>query len=139
MSEEQLRMGEQQLAIRDGQLPIRDGRSPVRNRQLRRAQLAGVVLTLAVVAAGCAAGKAFQQGETAMKAGQLDEAVAAYRKALQASPDDTNYKIALQRAMQAASRAHLEKAREVEQRGELEVALGGYPQASDYHPRNPTP
>src|SRR5207247_6106625 len=43
-----------------------------------------------------------------------------------------------QRAMQAASRAHLEKAREWEQKGELEAALGEYRQASEYDPTNRT-
>ena len=33
-----------------------------------------------------------------MHDGNLDEAVAAYRKAVQAAPDNPNYKIALQRA-----------------------------------------
>ena len=44
-----------------------------------------------------------------MRAGNLDEAVAAYRKAVQAAPDNANYKIALERAMLAASRAHLDR------------------------------
>ena len=69
----------------------------------RRWQIGVLVLSLA--ASGCAAGQAFQQGESSMRAGNLDEAVAAYRKAVQAAPDNTNYKIALQRAMQAASRS----------------------------------
>src|SRR5262245_37465823 len=103
-----------------------------------RLQVRVLSLILALAAAGCAAGNAFHQGEAAMKAGQLDEAVIAYRKAVQASPDNTSYKIALQRAMQAASRDHLEKAREFEQKGELESALGEYRQASDYDPSNRT-
>ena len=96
------------------------------------------VLALALVAGGCAAGKAFRQGEIAARAGQLDEAVAAYRKAMQAAPDNPNYRIALQRALQAASRAHLEKAREFEAKDQLEAALGEYRQASEYDPSNRT-
>jgi general secretion pathway protein D len=96
----------------------------------------GVLLALVIVASGCAANKAFRQGEGAMRSGNLDEAVAAYRKAVQAAPDNTNYKIALQRAMQAASRAHLERAREFEQQDQLEAALGEYRQASEYDPTN---
>ena len=68
-------------------------------------------------ASGCAAGQAFRNGNAAMKAGDLDQAVAYYRKAAQASPDNPNYKIALQRAMLAASRAHLEKAQRVRREG----------------------
>ncbi len=96
----------------------------------------GVLLALVIVASGCAANKAFRQGEGAMKSGNLDEAVAAYRKAVQAAPDNTNYKIALQRAMQAASRAHLAKAHDFEQQDQLEAALGEYRQASEYDPTN---
>ena len=40
------------------------------------------------LAGGCAAGQAFRQGDVAMKAGDLDQAVAYYRKAVQASPDN---------------------------------------------------
>ena len=66
-------------------------------------RIAGLVALFALVAlaAGCAAGKAFSAGETAMKAGNLDEAVAEYRKAVQADPENTTYKIGLQRAMQS--------------------------------------
>jgi general secretion pathway protein D len=96
----------------------------------------GLLLALALVAGGCAAGKAFRTGEAAMRTGDLDQAVAAYRKAVQASPANANYKIALQRAMLAASRAHLERARDFEQKDQLEAALGEYRQASEYDPTN---
>src|SRR5437763_11916319 len=96
------------------------------------------MLTLALLAGACAAGQAFRQGELQMRSGNLDEAVVAYRKAVQAAPDNANYKIALQRALQAASRVHLEKARDWEQKGELETALGEYRQASEYDPSNRT-
>src|SRR5256885_17085966 len=98
----------------------------------------GLLVVVAVVAAGCAAGKAFRQGDVAMRAGNLDEAVAAYRKATQAAPDNANYRIALQRALQQAARIHLERAREFEQKDQLEAALGEYRQASEYDPSNRT-
>jgi general secretion pathway protein D len=91
---------------------------------------------IATVAAGCAAGQAFKAGDTAMKAGELDMAVGAYRKAVQAAPENATYKIALQRAMLAASRAHMEKAREYEQMDQLEAAVGEYRQAQEYDPSN---
>ena len=94
------------------------------------------VLVLALMAGGCAAGKAFRQGESSMRAGNLDEAVAAYRRAMQAAPDNASYKIGLQRAMQAASRAHLEKAHDYEKVDQLEAALGEYKAASEYDPSN---
>src|SRR5215470_6325491 len=93
-------------------------------------------LALAALAAGCAAGKAFRRGEAAMRAGDVDAAVAAYRKAVQEAPDNASYKIALQRAMLAASRAHIERAKEYEQNDQLEAALGEYKQAAEYDPTN---
>jgi len=94
------------------------------------------LVAIAAFAAGCAAGKAYSRGETAMKAGNLDEAVAAYREAVQADPENTSYKIGLQRAMQAASRMHLEKAHEFEQKDQLEAALGEYRLAAENDPSN---
>ena len=94
------------------------------------------VAAAAVLAAGCAAGQAFRQGEQATAAGKLDEAVEAYRRASQAAPDNANYRIALQRATMAASRAHIDKAREFEAKDQLEAALGEYRQASEMDPTN---
>src|SRR6195256_4564666 len=96
----------------------------------------GALPALPLTIGGCPPGRAFPQAETQMRAGNLDEAVAAYRKAVQAAPDNANYKIALSRAMQAASRAHLEKAHEFEQQDQLEAALGEYKQASEFDPTN---
>src|SRR5437762_3173168 len=91
---------------------------------------------MALLAGACAAGKAFRQGDEAMRSGDIDQAVAFYRKAVQAAPDNANYTIALQRAMLAASYAHLERARQYEQQNQLEAARGEYQQASEYDPSN---
>ena len=105
----------------------------------RRLRELGILLALAIVASGCAASQAFKQGESAVRSGNLDEAVAAYRRAVQADPDNPNYAIALQRTMVAASRAHLERAREFE-----EQATSSRPRsantgsASEYDPSNRT-
>jgi general secretion pathway protein D len=113
-------------------------RSHVADSPPRRGRLTwrtGIVIA-ALCAGGCAAGQAFHQGNDAIKAGNLDEAVAAFRKASQAAPDNANYKIALERAQLAASRAHLEKAKDFESKDQLEAALGEYRQASEYDPSN---
>src|SRR3982751_2010705 len=102
-----------------------------------RWQLAVLLLAVGLTAGGCAATKAFGKGEAPTKAGNLDEAVAAYRQALQAAPNNPNYKIALQRAMQAASRAHLERARDFEQKDQLEAALGGDREGGGNKPSTP--
>ncbi|HEV3140036.1 MAG TPA: tetratricopeptide repeat protein, partial [Vicinamibacterales bacterium] len=96
----------------------------------------GVLLAVVALAVGCAAGKAFVRGESAMRAGNLDEAVAEYRRAVQAAPDNANYRIALSRAMLAASRAHIDKAREFEKQDQLEAALGEYRLATENDPTN---
>jgi general secretion pathway protein D len=95
-----------------------------------------ILIALVMAATGCTAAKAFRQGDIAMRTGDLDQAVAAYRKAVQSAPDNANYKIALNRAMLAASRLHLDRAREFEQKDQLEAALGEYRQASEYDPSN---
>jgi general secretion pathway protein D len=104
----------------------------------RRLRSLGIVLTLALLAGGCAATRAFRQGDSAVRAGNLDEAVAAYRRAAQADPRNPNYTIALQRTMVAASRAHLDRGKEFEDRDQLEAALGEYRLASEYDPSNRT-
>jgi general secretion pathway protein D len=104
----------------------------VRRRLLRL----GFLLTALVLAAGCAASQAFRNGNASMKAGDLDQAVAYFRTASQASPDNANYKIALQRAMLAASRAHFDKARDFEEKNQLEAARGEYQLAAEYDPSN---
>jgi general secretion pathway protein D len=96
------------------------------------------VLVLALTVGGCAASSAYSAGNSAMKAGNLDEAVAEYKKAVQAAPENASYKIAMQRAMQAAGRAHLEKAHEYEKQDQLEAALGEYKAATEYDPSNRT-
>jgi len=94
------------------------------------------LLAVALLASGCAAGKAMSKGNEAVKQGNLDQAVAYYRQAAQADADNANYQIALQRTMQAASRAHLEKAREFEAQDQLEAARGEYSLATEYDPSN---
>src|SRR5437867_10565608 len=90
-----------------------------------------VLAALAALAVGCAAGSAFRKGESLMRSGDLDMAVASFRKAVQADPDNAHYKISLQRAMLAASRLHVERARQYEQMDQLEAALGEYKLASE--------
>lgn len=101
----------------------------------RRITIAALLL-IALAGAGCAASQAFRQGNAAMKGGDLDQAVAYFRTASQASPDNANYQIALQRAMQAAARAHFERAREFEEKDQLDAARGEYQLAAEYDPSN---
>src|SRR5438876_11377879 len=95
-----------------------------------------MLLALAIAATSCTAVNAFRKGEAATQSGDLDQAVAYYRTAVQAAPDNANYRIALERALQAASRAHVERAKEFEQKDQLDAALGEYRLASEYEPSN---
>ena len=102
----------------------------------KRLKGVGVLLVVALCAGGCASVRAVRQGDLAMRRGDLDQAVDAYRRAVQADPDNPRYKIALERAMQAASRVHLDRARQFEQQDQIEAALGEYRLASEYDPSN---
>jgi general secretion pathway protein D len=106
---------------------------------IRRLTRFGLIVALATSLAGCAAGRAFRQGDDAARRGDLDQAVAYYRTAVQAEPDNARYKIALERAMQAASRAHLDRAHDFEEKDQLQAALGEYKMASELDPSNRLP
>jgi general secretion pathway protein D len=98
--------------------------------------LLAVFVTGALVAAGCGAGRTFGRAESAARAGDWDAAVAYYRQAVQENPDRVEYQIALERAMLNASVRHLDQARVLEARGQLEDALREYRRASEYDPSN---
>ena len=104
----------------------------------RELRTLGVVIALSLLATGCAAGRAYRAGGAALRAGDLDQAVAFYRAASKASPDNPNYKIALERASQAASRAHFERARQFEAEDQLDAARSEYKLASEYDVANRT-
>lgn len=103
---------------------------------ITRVKPLAVVLVAAALTAACAAGQAFRQGNAAVRSGDWDQAVAYYRTATQADPDNPNYKIALERAQLAASRAHFDKAKAFEEQDQLEAARGEYQLASEYDPAN---
>lgn len=85
-----------------------------------------IVLVLAVIAAGCAAGRAFRRGEEAARNGDWDAAVAYFTQAVQENPDRPEYKIALERANQSASQEHISRARQLEDKDQLDAALLEY-------------
>jgi type II secretory pathway component GspD/PulD (secretin)/Flp pilus assembly protein TadD len=97
--------------------------------------LAALVVTATFIAA-CGASHTFHQGDTAARAGDWDTAVEHYRKAVQEEPKKPEYKIALERAMISASQIHLDQARILEARGQLEDALRQYQRASEFDPPN---
>jgi len=95
-----------------------------------------IAIVLAICVSGCAAGHAYRQGQEASRVGDWDSAVTHYTKAVQESPEKAEYKIALERAVQNASREHLSRAHELEQRDQLDAALLEYKRALDIDPSN---
>jgi type II secretory pathway component GspD/PulD (secretin) len=89
-----------------------------------------------VLVSGCAAGRAFRRGHDAARAGNWDQAVVEYTKAVQANPDKPEYKIQLERAMQSAAQAHISRARDAEEKDALDIALNEYRRAADLDSTN---
>jgi Flp pilus assembly secretin CpaC len=85
---------------------------------------------------GCAAGRAFRKGDDAARAGDWDAAVVQYTRAVQENPGKAEYKIALERATQTASRNHLSRAHELEESDQLDAALLEYKRALELDASN---
>ncbi len=85
-----------------------------------------LLLLLVVLASGCAHSRAFRQGQDAVRVKDWDAAVTYFTKAVQGNPDSPEYKINLRRAQEEASRGHLERGRDFEQRDQLDQALQEY-------------
>lgn len=105
-------------------------RGPARLRRMTLVCLIGLTL----VAAGCGASRAYRSGQQAAAVGDWELAVAQYRQALLDNPDRADYKIALERAMQAASLLHLDRARRADEAGDLETAVAAYRKVYEYDP-----
>ena len=95
-----------------------------------------IVIVLAALAAGCAAGRAFRRGEEAARAGDWDAAVTHYTRAVQEDPDSPEFKIALERASQTAAQEHISRARQLEQKDQLDAALIEYRRALELDATN---
>jgi general secretion pathway protein D len=94
------------------------------------------LIVLVALAAGCTAGRSFRRGETAARVGDWDTAVEHFRSAVQENPNNAAYRIAYERAMLSASVGHLDQARLLEARGQLDEALREYRRASEFDPPN---
>ena len=101
----------------------------------RLTRVAALFLAL-VFLTGCAAGRAFRNGEQRSRVGDWDSAVAYFREAVQEDPDEQAYRIALERAMLSASYLHLDAARELEAKDQLDAALAEYRRVVEYDPAN---
>lgn len=95
-----------------------------------------VLVLAALVAAGCAGSSAYRGGQREAERGNWDLAVARFTRALQSSPRNIRYKIALENAKIQASRQHAEKAERLRQAGTLEKALEEFDIAAGLDPAN---
>ncbi len=89
-----------------------------------------------MVASGCAAGRAYRKGQEASRVGDWDSAVTHYTQAVQENPEKAEYKIALERATQNASREHLSRAHDLEEHDQLDAAMLEYKRALELDPSN---
>ena len=101
----------------------------------RLTRVSALLLALALLT-GCAAGRAFQRGEERARVGDWDSAVTYYRQAMQAKPNQPEYRIALERAMLSASRVHFDAARQLEAKDQLDAALQEYRRTVEFDPGN---
>jgi general secretion pathway protein D len=96
-----------------------------------------VLLFALVAAAGCATSGAFRSGENAERLQDYDRAVLEYQKAVKASPDNVQYRRALERARLRASTDHTNMARRLAGRGLYNEALAEYRLALELNPNAP--
>ena len=89
----------------------------------------GGLLLIALLVSGCAASRAFRRGQDLARVGDWDEAVTYFTTAVQENPKSVEYRIQLRRAQDEAFHVHSERARELEQRGDLEASLSEYRKA----------
>ena len=102
----------------------------------RLAKVVVLMALAALMAAGCATGRAFARGEAAGRAGDWEAAVGFYRQALEENPDRPDYQIALERALRSAGTMYTERGKQFEDAGQLEEALRAYRKAQEFEPSN---
>jgi general secretion pathway protein D len=91
---------------------------------------------LALAVAGCATSAAFRAGERAERREEFDRAVLEYSKAVQETPDNLDYKRALERAKLRASQEHAFAARRLAARALYKEALDELRLALDLNPES---
>jgi len=111
------------------------GRVGTRSGVIRLGMLA-LCGAAALAVGACGTGAAFQNGNKAALRSDWDMAVTYYDQAVKDNPDRADYKMALDRAQMAASQGHFEKARDYEQKDQLDLALVEYRKVVLYHPAN---
>src|SRR3954468_2104991 len=102
----------------------------------RRLGGAAALLALCIGVAGCASSAALHRGAEAERRQDYDFAVVEYTKALKAHPEDSDLRLALDRAKLRASQDHFAKGRRFAATGKFDQALVEFEVASELNPSN---
>src|SRR5262245_394995 len=93
-----------------------------------------VAVGVALLASGCATSAALRRGTEAERQQDYDRAVVEYTNALRQHPNDTNARVALERAKLRASADHFQRARRLAATDKLDQALVEYELAAELNP-----
>ena len=91
-------------------------------------------MAAALLAGGCAASAALNRGRDFERRQEYDAAVAEYTQAVRHKPDDTEARLALDRAKLRASMDHFQRGRRLDATGKYEQALVEYEAAAELNP-----
>ena len=105
-----------------------------RARVKRLSRFAAGLFAAGLLVAGCAASNALRHGRQAEQRQDYDLAVVEYTKALRLHPNDTDARLALERAKLRASQDHFTRARRLGATGKLDQALAEYEVAAELNP-----
>src|SRR5882724_9370412 len=94
-----------------------------------------IVMVVTVFLAGCAKGnQQYKAGSKAESVKDYDSALDQYNKALQAEPNNTEYKLRAARARFEAGQWHVDQGRRLREQSNLELALGEFRKAAMIDP-----
>ena len=103
-------------------------------RSTLRINRAVLIALAAITLAGCASGRALQEGRLAERQRDYDRAVVLYRRAVQERPNDRSAQLALERAMLRAAQQHYAAGRALARQSRWEEALAEYQIAYELNP-----
>jgi len=96
------------------------------------------LIATAVLLAGCAKGnQQYKAGSKAESLNDYDTALVNYNKALQAEPNNTEYKLKAARARFEAAQWHVDQGRRLREQSNLELAIGEFRKAQMIDPSSP--